>query len=400
MLQYIDTVLGFAIVMLLLSLLVTALVQMLIAVLGMRGWALRWGLQRLLRQVGLDEDDVNAKVIAKAVLKHPCITANGFYSANAIRYEELLKILHALKDHPDETLKGNSGAKKALNKILTKETKSNPEIKTAVQTLKAELKRAFPGHTDLVSDTVERALAAQRKAMTDVRTWFDTVMDRTADRFALHTRIATGILAVILVLVLQIDSVSIFQQLAANPDLRARLVQNSQAMLDKAEEMQQLESNNAQAGSRVLSAITTDPNHSSLSGLPAVPAGLATHSQAVQWVNSLQDVNDGDSQLLLGLLKERFEAQSQTNFETLKAAADEITTYLEESQLDLFAASWLVSDQSGQRTPGDFTCKRAIGLFISMIFLGLGAPFWYNILRQLSSLRPLIAGKIEKNPGE
>jgi hypothetical protein len=44
--------------------------------------------------------------------------------------------------------------------------------------------------------------------------------------------------------------------------------------------------------------------------------------------------------------------------------------------------------------------KRGIGLFMSMIFLGLGAPFWYNILNQLSTLRPLIAGKIEAKPGE
>ncbi len=41
-----------------------------------------------------------------------------------------------------------------------------------------------------------------------------------------------------------------------------------------------------------------------------------------------------------------------------------------------------------------------LGFAIVMIFLGLGAPFWYNILSQLSTLRPLIAGKIEAKPGE
>ncbi|NQV35470.1 MAG: hypothetical protein HQ515_22445, partial [Phycisphaeraceae bacterium] len=107
MLQYMDTVLGFAIVMLLLSLLVTALVQMLVAMAGTRSQALQWGLERLLKQAGLDvgDGDGNAKVIAEAVLKHPSITTNGYYSATAIRYEELLKILRSLKDHPTKELK-------------------------------------------------------------------------------------------------------------------------------------------------------------------------------------------------------------------------------------------------------------------------------------------------------
>jgi len=30
-----------------------------------------------------------------------------------------------------------------------------------------------------------------------------------------------------------------------------------------------------------------------------------------------------------------------------------------------------------------------------VLFLSLGAPFWYNVLRQLSNLRPAVAQKIE-----
>jgi hypothetical protein len=371
---------------------------MLIAMAGTRSQALHWGLQRLLQQMDLDVSDVNAKVIAKAVLKHPSITTNAYYSATAIRYEELLKILQALKDHPSKELKGQSGAKKALNKMLARGLTNTPEIKTAVQTLKAELKRSFPGHTDLVSDSVDRALATPQKVMADVRSWFDTVMDRTADRFVMHTRIVTGTMAVALVLVLQIDSVSIFQQLVANPDLRTKLVQSSQAILDKAEEMQAFENNSAQAASHALSAVTTDPNYPALNTLPAVPADLATFNQGSRWVTGLTDVNGAQSKKLMNLFEKRFEEQSQTAFQGMKIATEEIKDYLEQSQLDLFAASWLVHDQPGQPMSYRDKCKRGIGLFMSMIFLGLGAPFWYNILSQLSTLRPLIAGKIEAKP--
>jgi hypothetical protein len=48
MLEHFDTVLSFAVVMLLLSLLVTTIVQMLLAVLGLRGSVLQWGLEKVL----------------------------------------------------------------------------------------------------------------------------------------------------------------------------------------------------------------------------------------------------------------------------------------------------------------------------------------------------------------
>jgi len=35
-------------------------------------------------------------------------------------------------------------------------------------------------------------------------------------------------------------------------------------------------------------------------------------------------------------------------------------------------------------------------VLMSALLLGLGAPFWFNLLKQLTNLRPLIAGKVEK----
>ncbi len=38
-----------------------------------------------------------------------------------------------------------------------------------------------------------------------------------------------------------------------------------------------------------------------------------------------------------------------------------------------------------------------LGVIMTTLFLGLGAPFWYNLLRQLGNLRPLLAGKVDKD---
>lgn len=39
--------------------------------------------------------------------------------------------------------------------------------------------------------------------------------------------------------------------------------------------------------------------------------------------------------------------------------------------------------------------SRFFGMFMTALFLGLGAPFWFNALRQLANLRPTIAKKVD-----
>jgi hypothetical protein len=40
------------------------------------------------------------------------------------------------------------------------------------------------------------------------------------------------------------------------------------------------------------------------------------------------------------------------------------------------------------------------GILASIVFQSLGAPFWFNTLRQLSNLKPAIAGKVGKTKQE
>src|SRR5262249_2748680 len=50
--------------------------------------------------------------------------------------------------------------------------------------------------------------------------------------------------------------------------------------------------------------------------------------------------------------------------------------------------------------PGWPQRERLIGLFMTWLFLSLGGPFWYTILRQLANLRPVIAGKVDKEKSD
>ena len=43
--------------------------------------------------------------------------------------------------------------------------------------------------------------------------------------------------------------------------------------------------------------------------------------------------------------------------------------------------------------------KHLIGILMTVGFLSLGAPFWFNVLNALANLRPVIARKVEKDSG-
>src|SRR5438309_1236635 len=120
MLAYLDTLIGFVVVMLGVSLLITILNQVVSALLAHRGANLRWGLEVLFknidpRAVGYPNLAATAGVVAQAVVTHHLVSDSVFSTAwngwvrkyprllglvrrwqlaNAIRPDELVAILN------------------------------------------------------------------------------------------------------------------------------------------------------------------------------------------------------------------------------------------------------------------------------------------------------------------
>ncbi len=165
-LQYLDTILGFAGVMLLLSLAVTGSVQLLMALCQVRGKNLRWALEQVLEKAGRAADKA---VTAQAVSKSIALRAGSkFTKAVAVRFQEF----HAV-------VKGDE----------------------------APLKTAF-----------------------------DTVMDRSSDRFAFFARCWTAAIALLLAFGLQVDTPRMLRQLSSNPQLAAALAAESPRALAGADD--------------------------------------------------------------------------------------------------------------------------------------------------------------------
>jgi len=181
-LEHFDTVMSFAVIMLLLSMLITVLVQCVVALSGLRGWNLHFGVIQLLEQLdpGLKE---HAKIIAKAILEHPSVAHMpvvewGRRKATAIRPEELLLIMQDLSQGNPKALEAN--AKNALLAALTKSGTPDPaDLANRIGKVVGELNKMFPAQSQAVQEAVNRGLANTSQLERQVKNWFDTVMDRT-----------------------------------------------------------------------------------------------------------------------------------------------------------------------------------------------------------------------------
>ena len=239
MLEHVDTVLSFAVVMLLLSLLVTTIVQTAVAALALRSKILKMGIERLLKQVDPNLAEHAAK-IAAAVVCHPAVAAGKSGTTDVTEEEkpcttdikkgELVQLLNDLVTSPTSIIKGQP-AQDALKKALGFAVL--PEAQALADSMQAELIKTFSAEAEVakIKKIVEQVTESSRQIAANVTTWFDTVIDRTTDEFRKWTRMITIICAVALAFLFHVDSLVIFRQLASDPELRAKLMQKTDAAL-------------------------------------------------------------------------------------------------------------------------------------------------------------------------
>jgi len=412
-LEHLDTVMSFALIMLLLSLQVTILVQAVTAVFGLRGWNLSWSLTQLFEQ--LDPElklKAHAAKLSREVLKHPALThvwsLFGRRKATALRLDELLRVLEDLaarkpsdKPHLKASKQGTVGRKPdpaaltaalraALSKTVVGDT---PDLGKRADEIVAALAAIFPGSAQAVQEAVGRVLQRKTKVEVEIQIWFDTVMDRSTERFILCTRWITAAIAFILALGLHIDSIQIFKQLSTRSDVRARMVQQVNTTLEKAGALMTAAKEPKPLASEAIRAMKEDLKDSKdLEILGTVPGNLVTRRVGEEW---LQGHLTGP-RLTKGLeaYNRRFDDATVAQLGDLKVSFNEAKSSLDQTGLQIIP----------QPLPGwkDYPGDRGLhllGLLMTGLFLSLGAPFWYNALSQLANLRPVLAGKVEKQAG-
>jgi hypothetical protein len=328
-LKSIDVLIGVAVVMLVVSAAVTALTQFFLSAMQAKGKKLKVGIADLLQLITPNFDRQCAERIADALLRHPLVRRGDGKLSEAIHREELIKMLlalstatgaHALTDADRAVLKAALDA----NGI-----KDPAAVLENARSLVLQLEMSHPELSNARRTDLALLQEAASSFLAKIHSWFDQTIDRTVDRFTFTARTVTFCCAAGVVVLLQLDTIALINQLSMDSQLRNTLVQ--QAMKVNASQ-------------------------------PAAPAST-TPQDVPAAVTQLQQDLDANRDQIRGL-----------------------------ASLGLFRVPESVGDWAKEFQSGNIIMKIA-GLLISMVLLSLGAPFWYSALKTLIGLRSVLAGK-------
>jgi len=401
MLQQIDTAIAFSVVMLMLSLIVTAVVQVITALADLRGRNLASGLENLLRQIEpefrekLPDGSTIAQHIGEVVVKHPAIAHAGT-RAKAVAKSELIGVLRDLcSDNPAANIDPDAKAK--LKALLDERIPGAGQAVAAAQDIEKQLSNALPGQADKVKAALQTAFGTVSKLEHEIGRWFDTIMDRLSDIFTRRARVITVVVSVLIVVTLQIDAGEILRQITTSPELRAKLTAMSDSALSQADKT----FDNSERASAALADIKK--NHSDKPdgaqvavAVDKVPAHV---TRCMDGRNALSEaaVKLADKEELLDEFDNACQAKTR---QAMGNSYDEIRgmhSDLEKTGLEIVPVKVGGKSVFDSRVDwvGAYGVRRHVaGVLASILLLSLGAPFWFNALRQLSNLKPAIAGKV------
>ncbi len=413
-LDHLDTVIAFVTILLGVSLLIMVITQLFSSMLNLRGRSLLHSVKTLLETADVDLDAEEekaaqkAKAIAKKVLYDKLISDSWFKRdwfrsmASTVRREELELILNRLVD---EAKKWQPPADK------TKSQNASPPKKPVwVKMIPGWLvdkakKWQPPTQKKPVWVDAYLSLSSElQKTKDHIKVWFDRSMDRASERFVMHTRVVTVILSLITALVLHLDAFTLYDKLSTDSELRASIVASSESMLKQAEGVL------SQELSMVPSAYTT-----ALDDLRALPDSVIISKIDTLAVDPIKNLETRDNPFI-----SRGDAEIWLD-QQLKGLDDDsrrraINQYNSLVEMKLTRAIDQLKDQAlAIKADFDSTEFKLIpepypsfgtyfegsgmhlwGTLAMAALLSLGAPFWFNLLKQITALRPILAGKEDK----
>lgn len=426
MLQQLDTAIAFVVVMLMLSLLVTAVVQAISALLDLRGKNLVRSLTDLFQQIdpGLrlppEKSAMGGRIksyfahpftritlatkLADAVTTHP-ILAHTYTRAKAIRQDELLNVLKDLcSDQPAGKI--DPAVQTKLKEILATQVPGGTGTVDFAQSVANKLAVQLPNLSEETKKTVIDAMGKVSRLELGVEKWFDTVMDRASDIFTRWTRVTTVVISVLFVVILQIDAGLILHQISTDAGIRTGLTKLSDTALSQADETLKGDDRATAALKEVAGKHKGEAIESDFSNAPL----LVSCADGNKW---LEDYPSRKKITMdMGPLQGEFDqACKEQTAAALGKSEDQIAKIRQElTGTELKIVPDRINGRPVFRGENDSSISSGIlswtnayqnkrhllGTLAMVILLSLGAPFWYNALSQLSNLKPSISTKIEK----
>jgi hypothetical protein len=95
-----------------------------------------------------------------------------------------------------------------------------------------------------------------------------------------------------------------------------------------------------------------------------------------------------------GTLEQGAAVQGQPDADTREKAFADLKARIDSTGFELLPGGWFAR----WSTEKFWWFNHLFGLALSAGLLTLGAPFWFNLLKNLTSLRPAVASLVEKRP--
>ena len=254
-----------------------------------------------------------------------------------------------------------------------------------------------------VEETPANLLVEADAARMKFDAWFSTAQDRAQQWFQLHTRGLTIGASFLIAFLFQLDAVEIFHHVSVSPAARNALVAASQGIVQQADGVLREKGD-------LVQRIADDWNR-------AQPDYVLSHTSILRNTAQLEDeVRKLTSEASDPMSEADFRAQFQqirdsaikSHFAEKKELLDELERRVDASAFDFIPAGfWRWPTQvpaASDASPAWYYFwsywRHTLGMLLCTALLTLGAPYWYNLLKNLTSLRPALARAIGKEEAE
>lgn len=375
MLKTLDVLIGFTLVMLVMSMAVTMVTQFLGTwLLNLKGVSLREGLTRLLANLDSGLAATDARKIAEYVLRNPLVGQPKLFSTShslgsVVHREELVKLLFEFASDGDADKVADQmnedpcphEEKQRLQHVMRKSLAGNgienpKDLLESIRAATLELEKTSPE----LSTSMRAAAAILNHAaspfLAKLNNWFDQTIDRVSESFTVRIRIVTLGVSLGVALFFQLNAFQVLNRLSLDDELRSKAVTAAYAQLKQTAPTQQV------------AAETVAPQGETATKAPEIGCPAPPRSETAQE----PDVG--------------------------KALRDCVAP-LEQLGLIAFPKSW---DEWAANWGKEWSSLllQLIGILLSAALLSLGAPFWYAQLANLVRLRSVVSGKDDRERAE
>jgi hypothetical protein len=411
MLKQLDVLIGFAVVMSLVSMLIMAISQMVLSGLQMRGKQMMDALEAMFATLKPDLAG-KAKALAEAVLRHPVISDSAKSGekrglASAIRPQELLDILanlHASKGnqnqwvgaktliHPDTPVTIDTVAQ-AAGDVLAVLQQPDQAVAQANQQLSNFL-APVPGSAAVMQhlQTIEdNAKINVQSTLQRTEKWFNTAEDRAREWFATRAQQCNVVIGCLLAFGLQLDAITLYRQLENDDAYRTALVGSAAVVQKQAQDLREHADKVAEAANKDGAQADFDFWKKTAEDIRKQAAQL--DKDAPTGFQLLPTTYPKNLWQWLGVAKRPSASGATTTPSPPNNSA------MPTSPTPTAAPTTLPTP-----TPGffsfanlDFHIGHLLGMLFFAALLSLGAPYWFNLLKTLTSFRPLLAQQVDKD---